>query len=300
MRSMASKSPVRTTGRFAYDLVTGKCDWDDEVYRIHGYVPGSVEPTLDRVVDVQHPDDRSRVVEMIHHAARTGEPFAVSYRIVTPDGGERRVLLVGESGMCDPGEMSTVEGYYIDHSKDVEEQASKEIHEAVEATIESRIVIEQAKGAIMMAYGLDPDAAFAMLRWWSRNRNVKVREVAARLVGVAQDGELAFAQLRLRVDALLHDMTERPGNGYRAGMTEQPADQNRDEDQAQDRAEDQDRVADRADELLPEEQAAGSDDPHDQAEQILRESDARVNDPEGTGAASVQTSTPDQRPDTTQ
>ena len=62
---------------------------------------------------------------------------------------------------------------------------------------------------------------------------------------------------------------------------------------------DDERVRERADELWPEEHAAGSDDPDEQAQQILRESDERVEDPEGTGAESVQTSTPDQRPDVT-
>jgi hypothetical protein len=39
------------------------------------------------------------------------------------------------------------------------------------------------------------------------------------------------------------------------------------------------RVERRAGELTPEEQAAGSEDPHAQAEEILAESDARTNDP---------------------
>jgi len=61
-------------------------------------------------------------------------------------------------------------------------------------------------------------------------------------------------------------------------------------------AEDQARIAGRAD-LLPEEKAAGSDDPEAQAAEILRDSDERTADPEGTGAASTQTSTPDERPE---
>jgi hypothetical protein len=60
--------------------------------------------------------------------------------------------------------------------------------------------------------------------------------------------------------------------------------------------EDQARVASRA-ELLPEEQAAGSEDPQHQAEEILQESDERTEHPEETGEASTQTSTPDERPD---
>jgi hypothetical protein len=58
---------------------------------------------------------------------------------------------------------------------------------------------------------------------------------------------------------------------------------------------DEDRIEGRA-ELLPEEEAAGSEEPHDQAEQILRESDERTDDPERTGEESTQTSTPDERP----
>ncbi|MFL6108683.1 MAG: hypothetical protein ACJ72L_17120 [Marmoricola sp.] len=48
------------------------------------------------------------------------------------------------------------------------------------------------------------------------------------------------------------------------------------------------RVETRA-ELLPEEQAAGSDDPHAQAEAILEESDERTDDPSGTRRTSTQT-----------
>jgi hypothetical protein len=58
---------------------------------------------------------------------------------------------------------------------------------------------------------------------------------------------------------------------------------------------DEDHIKSRA-ELLPEEVAAGSDDPHAQAEVILEESRARTEDPAGTGAESEQTSTPDKRP----
>ena len=75
--------------------------------------------------------------------------------------------------------------------------------------------------------------------------------------------------------------------GTQGGMTEK--------DEHLDPA-DSDRITSRSD-LLPEEQAAGSDDPRHQAEAILEESDERTDDPEQTGAASTQTSTPDERPD---
>jgi len=51
---------------------------------------------------------------------------------------------------------------------------------------------------------------------------------------------------------------------------------------------DDERIESRA-ELLPEEQAAGSDDPEAQAAAILEESDERTDDPSGTRADSTQT-----------
>ncbi len=51
---------------------------------------------------------------------------------------------------------------------------------------------------------------------------------------------------------------------------------------------DADRIHRRA-ELLPEEEAAGSDDPEAQAAAILEESDERTEDPAGTRAESSQT-----------
>jgi len=59
-----------------------------------------------------------------------------------------------------------------------------------------------------------------------------------------------------------------------------------------DEARDDERVETRS-ELLPEEQAAGSDNPHDQAEAILAESDERTAHPEESRERSIQT--PDQQ-----
>lgn len=48
--------------------------------------------------------------------------------------------------------------------------------------IDSRAVIEQAKGALILRYGFDDDAAFAVLRRWSQDSNVKLHTIADILV----------------------------------------------------------------------------------------------------------------------
>jgi hypothetical protein len=68
-------------------------------------------------------------------------------------------------------------------------------------------------------------------------------------------------------------------------MTENPA---ADPETAAEAAADAERVGSRA-ELLPEEEAVGSEAPVDQAQAILEESDERTDDPEGTRLEYTQT-----------
>ena len=44
--------------------------------------------------------------------------------------------------------------------------------------------IEQAKGALMVAYGLTADTAFELLRFHSMNSNIKIRSLAATIAGL--------------------------------------------------------------------------------------------------------------------
>jgi hypothetical protein len=69
----------------------------------------------------------------------------------------------------------------------------------------------------MLAYGLDADQAFAMLNWWSSNRNLKVRELATRLVENWEAGTATSDDLRRHFDSLLHDIAaDTPGEGIPA------------------------------------------------------------------------------------
>ena len=52
----------------------------------------------------------------------------------------------------------------------------------LESVREARTVVGQAQGILMERFDLDADAAFSVLRRWSQQGNVKLREVAAQLV----------------------------------------------------------------------------------------------------------------------
>lgn len=197
----------RPTGRFVYAVQADSWEWDDDVYRIHGLEPGSLRPTTDLILASKHPDDLERVQEVLGRASRDGGSFAVAYRLIRTDGTERQVVLTGY-GEPIGGPVRVVEGYYIDLTKDFDDQIRVESNRAVLASSESRATIEQAKGALMLAYGLSPDAAFTMLEWWSKNHNVKIRDLATRLMDAAQVRPVVSG-LQQSLDRLLYDLTSR-------------------------------------------------------------------------------------------
>jgi AmiR/NasT family two-component response regulator len=53
----------------------------------------------------------------------------------------------------------------------------------MERALDSRATIEQAKGVVMAHHGGTPDEAFARLVAYSSRHNIKLRELAALIVG---------------------------------------------------------------------------------------------------------------------
>jgi GAF domain-containing protein len=63
------------------------------------------------------------------------------------------------------------------------------LNEQLQAALTSRVVIEQAKGAVAQASGVGMDEAFNRLRSYSRSRNLKLGDVARDIVQGALDSE---------------------------------------------------------------------------------------------------------------
>ena len=70
--------------------------------------------------------------------------------------------------------------------------------EQLQTALNSRIVIEQAKGVLAEHAGVDMDVAYTALRTFSRNSNLKLNEVAASVVSRQRDPEEVLSALRRR------------------------------------------------------------------------------------------------------
>lgn len=94
---------VQASGSLVYEwhLSTGAVEWFGDVDAALGLPRGGLPRTLDGWAEVLHPQDRGFVMATMTEAARTREPFTVSYRVVRADGA---VGYWREHGLAMPGD----------------------------------------------------------------------------------------------------------------------------------------------------------------------------------------------------
>ncbi|WP_233608449.1 PAS and ANTAR domain-containing protein [Nocardia stercoris] len=170
------------TGSFEFWFSERRWVWSDEVYRMHGYEPGAVEPTTELILAHKHPDDRGEVAELIARSVTDSTPFSSRHRFFDTDGTEHCVIVVADSIHNDAGTIVGTAGYYVDLTATLAETAQDALQSTLAGVVESRAVIEQAKGLLMRNYRIDADQAFKILVWRSQETNTKLRDLAAQLV----------------------------------------------------------------------------------------------------------------------
>jgi hypothetical protein len=121
----------------------------------------------------------------------------------------RTVVTLGE-GRCDSaGTISQIHGYIIDVTDTLHRELAAATGLAVANAVASRAAIEQAKGALMITYGLDEDEAFALLRRHSQHSNIKLRAIAATITDRATDPDLAGLPAVSRITHILTELAQR-------------------------------------------------------------------------------------------
>jgi len=165
-------------GRFRFFLDGERWEWSDSVARMHGYEPGTVQPTTELLLRHKHPEDRQQVAAVLDRVLQ-GEPFSSRHRIIDTAGHTHWVVVVGDRTLDHDGALVGTSGFYIDVTKALQ----SDITTVVSEVAASRAHIEQAKGVLMAAYGLSANRAFDILVWRSQETNIKVRDFAARFLG---------------------------------------------------------------------------------------------------------------------
>ena len=196
----SSIRPKDRVGAFRYIRAEERWEWSDAVAQIHGYEPGTVQPTTALVLSHKHPDDASKVAALIDAMAGQGQPFSSRHRIIDAAGRTRTVLVVGEQLRDDAGEVIGTEGFYVDLS-DLGQDPS--VDAAIADFTAHRSQIEQAKGILMAVYGVPAEHAFDILVWRSQETNTKLRTLVAQIIDDFTAHLEMPVSIRERVDHLL-------------------------------------------------------------------------------------------------
>ena len=169
-------------GWFRFYFEDQRWEWSEQVQRMHGYEPGTVTPTTELVLAHKHPEDRHEVAKTIDEMLLARRAFSTRHRIVDTRGVVHQVVVVGDLLTDGQDVVVGTHGYYVDITPSSDRAREDLISERVAEITEHRAVIEQAKGMLMLIYGLDDDAAFDLLRWRSQSSNVKLRRLAEKIV----------------------------------------------------------------------------------------------------------------------
>lgn len=172
-------------GRYTYRAKTDEWWWSDNMFRIHGFDPGSVVPTTELVMRHIHRDDVDRAWEAREAVVEEQEPFSFLHRLLTATRVERVVLAAGH--VEDDDGVPVVNGHLIDITDVRQDAVNVELDSAVSDFVRQRAVIEQAKGVLMQLYSVDADTAWALLRAFSADTNRKAGDIAHLLVSAASE-----------------------------------------------------------------------------------------------------------------
>ncbi|MCV7176352.1 PAS and ANTAR domain-containing protein [Mycolicibacterium sphagni] len=204
-------------GWFRFYFDDERWEWSDEVQAMHGYKPGTVSPTTELVLSHKHPDDYQQVATTLDEVRRHHQAFSTRHRIIDTAGRIHHVIVVADKLSDESGAVVGTHGFYVDVSP-AEHHQQEQLSAAIAEIAENRAIIEQAKGMLMVVYGIASDAAFDLLRWRSQEGNVKLRvladQVVADFIGLAQTDiapqRSAFDNLLLTADQRIVSSNETP------------------------------------------------------------------------------------------
>ena len=118
-RQLVEAQNLAALGNWSADLVSGELTWSNEIYRIFGYEPGTIVPSVEIFHAAVHPDDR----EMVNLSERQAEEngfYDIIHRICRPDGSIRHVHELARVSLNEQGKLIRLTGTVQDVTERIE------------------------------------------------------------------------------------------------------------------------------------------------------------------------------------
>jgi PAS domain S-box-containing protein len=138
IRDMRAALEAAQTGTYRWDIREGDLEWDENLDRLFGLEPGSVERTFDQFLKMVSPDDRVRVMEALWTSVGDGGDLELAFRVVRPDGSVHWLLDKGHTVVDSHGTPLYMTGACTDITARVSsEQAVSESEARLRAVIDT-------------------------------------------------------------------------------------------------------------------------------------------------------------------
>ena len=85
-KNLSEAQSIAQIGSWNREVSENTLYWSDELYRIFGLDPEADEITLEKFLDMIHPDDRQMMQDLALRSRETNLPFQAEHRIIRPDG----------------------------------------------------------------------------------------------------------------------------------------------------------------------------------------------------------------------
>jgi diguanylate cyclase (GGDEF)-like protein/PAS domain S-box-containing protein len=132
-RRLAEAQRVARLGSWEHTVATGETVWSEQMFRLLGYEPGQIEPSVEAYLGTIHPEDRPRMMEVIEAGVAAGRHFSVRNRVIRPDGSLVWLDTQGELTLGPDGTLAFVVGTAVDVTE--QEQAAEEIQRGQEQLV---------------------------------------------------------------------------------------------------------------------------------------------------------------------
>ncbi len=143
------------TGTFRWDIMNNVLEWDQQLDRLFGLPPGKTVRSLEKFVELVHPDDRDEVIERCRRCKDHGADFAMEFRVVWPDGSIHWLDDHGRTFVDAAGEPASMTGACVDITE--RKLAEERMHE-----IDERAAFVRKASGVGFWYC---DLPFDVLEW---------------------------------------------------------------------------------------------------------------------------------------
>jgi hypothetical protein len=175
---------------FRWDLIRDQWWWSTAMWRLHGYNPGELAPSLALLLQQTHPNDHARTRQAFQRLLIDGRSFVFEHRILTATGRLRAIILAvtatrrfGQLGHINRTAVDVSEARRIHHTAQTETVAGLQAEVAsLTGSLASDVIVNQAIGVLMERHHLTAADADGLIRAASQTAGRKLRDVASELL----------------------------------------------------------------------------------------------------------------------